>query len=82
MNEEQQPKVSMVKLTKAQQKNHKEAFDVNEHTHTHTHTNRSFYFSRLSSCSWWESCLQQENSQLLKITKYTGSSLKNAARSI
>ena len=28
----------MVKLTKAQQKNHKEAFDVNEHTHTHTHT--------------------------------------------
>ena len=65
MNGEQQPKVSMVKLTKAQQKNHKEAFDVNKHTNTHTHTHthtQSFYFSRLSSCSWWESCLQQENS--------------------
>ena len=29
---EEQPKVSMVKLTKTQQKNHKEAFDLNTDT--------------------------------------------------
>ena len=51
------------------------------HTHTHTHTHKVFIFPVFLVVLGGR-VVCNKKIQLLKITKYTGSSLKNAARSI